>query len=149
MPQYEVQGDKGAIAMTRNALLLILIPFVATFLAWPTPGLGATIPEAVPDKGLVVFYRPRKMTGAAIPVNVHHVSGVVGTLRNGTVIHRYLDPGQHQFWSEVIAQDSIMINVEAGKVYFVRGETTMGVMVARPRFTQVDEATGRAAVGNL
>jgi len=25
----------------------------------------------------------------------------------------------------------------------------MGVMVARPKFTQVDDATGRAAVGNL
>ena len=50
---------------------------------------------------------------------------------------------------EVIAQDSILINVEAGKVYFVRGETTMGIMVARPKFTRVDEATGRAAVGNL
>jgi hypothetical protein len=52
-------------------------------------------------------------------------------------------------WSEVIAQDSIMINVEAGKIYFVRGETTMGVVVARPKFTQVDEATGTAAVANL
>ena len=42
-----------------------------------------------------------------------------------------------------------MIGVEAGKVYFFRGETTMGVVVARPRFTQVDEATGRAAIGGL
>ncbi len=132
--------------MVRKALLSVLIPIVAAFVVWPTPAATATIPEADPEKGLVVFYRPRKMTGAAIPVNVHHADGVVGTLRNGTVLHRYLEPGQHQFWSEVIAQDSIMINVEAGKVYFVRGETTMGIMVARPKFTQMGEAAGRAAV---
>ena len=135
--------------MIRKTLLLLLIPIVATFIVWPTPGATATVPEANPEKGLVVIYRPRKMTGAAIPVNVHHADGVVGTLRNGTVIHRYFEPGQHQFWSEVIAQDSVMINVAAGKVYFVRGETTMGVMVARPKLTLVDEATGRAAVGSL
>ena len=131
--------------MIRHALTLILASIVAALAIFPVPAVPATIPEADPEKGLVVFYRPRKMTGAAIPVNVHHADGVVGTLRNGTVLHRYFEPGQHQFWSEVIAQDSIMINVEAGKVYFVRGETTMGIMVARPKFTQVDEATGRAA----
>lgn len=111
--------------MIRKTQLLVLIQLVAVLLIWPTQGATATIPEAKPDKGLV------------------------GALRNGTVLHRYLEPGQHQFWSEVISQDSIMINVEPGKVYFVRGETTMGVMVARPKFTQVDDATGRAAVGNL
>ena len=135
--------------MIHKIRLLALIPIVATFVIWPTSGVAATIPEADSEKGLVVFFRPRRMTGAAIPVNVHHADGVVGTLRNGTVLHRYFEPGQHQFWSEVIAQDSIMISVEAGKVYFVKGETTMGVMVARPKFTQVDEATGRTAVGNL
>jgi len=135
--------------MIRKTQLLVLIQLVVVLLIWPTQGATATIPEAKPDKGLVVFYRPRKMTGAAISVNVHHADGVVGTLRNGTVLHRYLEPGQHQFWSEVISQDSVMINVEAGKIYFVRGETTIGVIVARPKFTQVDDATGRAAVGNL
>ena len=116
---------------------------------WPIPAVTATIPEADPEKGLVVFHRPRRAVGAAVPVNVHHADGVLGTLRDGVVLHRYYEPGQHQFWSEVIAQDSIMINVEAGKVYFVRGETTMGVVVARPKFTQVDETTGRAAVAGL
>jgi hypothetical protein len=42
-----------------------------------------------------------------------------------------------------------MINVAAGEVYFVRGKTTMGVKVARPKLTLVDEATGRAAIGSL
>ena len=42
-----------------------------------------------------------------------------------------------------------MINVEAGKVYFVKGEAKMGVVAGRPKFMQVDEATGRAEVGKL
>lgn len=135
--------------MTRKILFWVLIPIVAASVTWPMPAVAAGIPEADPEKGLVVFYRPKRAVGAAIPVNVHHAAGALGTLRNGTVLHRFYEPGQHQFWSEVIAQDSIMIEVEAGKTYFVRGETTMGLVVARPRFTRVDEATGRAAVAGL
>jgi hypothetical protein len=52
-------------------------------------------------------------------------------------------------WSQVISQDSIMINVEAGKVYFVNGEAKMGVVAGRPKFTQMDEGTGRARVAKL
>jgi hypothetical protein len=42
-----------------------------------------------------------------------------------------------------------MINVEAGKVYFVNGEAKMGVVAGRPKFTQMDEGTGRARVAKL
>jgi hypothetical protein len=135
--------------MIRKRLLLVLVPVVATFVIWPTPAVTATIPEANPEKGLIVFYRPRKMTAAAIPVHVNHADGPMGTLHNGVVLHRYFQPGQHQFWAQVISQDAIMINVEAGKIYFVRGEATMGLVLGRPKFTQVDEATGRAAVAGL
>jgi hypothetical protein len=133
----------------RHTLTLILASVVAALAIFPVPAVPATIPEADPEKGLVVFYRPKKMGGSAIRFNVNHSEGSLGVLNNGAVLYRYFEPGQHQFWSQVISQDSIMINVEAAKVYFVKGEVKMGVVAGRPKFRQVDQATGRAEVAKL
>ncbi len=135
--------------MIRETLMLVLVPIFAAFVIWPAPAVPATIPEVDPEKGLVVFYRPKKMGGSAIRLNVNHSEGSLGILNNGAVLYRYFEPGQHQFWSQVISQDSIMINVEAAKVYFVKGEVKMGVVAGRPKFRQVDQATGRAEVAKL
>ncbi|UCD67990.1 MAG: hypothetical protein JSW48_14525 [Betaproteobacteria bacterium] len=48
--------------------------------------MTATVPEVVPGKGLVVFYRLRRMTGAAITFSVDHVDGTLGMLRNGSML---------------------------------------------------------------
>jgi hypothetical protein len=133
--------------MIRNTLILVLV--TAAFVILPLPAVPATVPEADPEKALIVFYRPQKMTASAIRFNVNHAEGSLGMLNNGTVLYRYFKLGQHQFWPQVILQDSIMINVEAGKVYFVKGEAKMGVVAGRPKFTQVDEGTGRAGVAKL
>jgi hypothetical protein len=135
--------------MFRMLSPLILLPLFASFALWPIPASTASVPEIVPDKGLVVFYRPKRMAGAAITFSVDHVDGSLGILKNGAVLYKYFDPGAHTFYSQVISGDSIMISVEAGKVYFVQGLTRMGVVAGRPRFTQVDEATGRAAAEKL
>lgn len=135
--------------MIRETLMLVLVPMFAAFVIWPTPAVPATITEADPEEGLVVFYRPKRMGGSAIRFNVNHSEGSLGVLNNGAVLYRYFEPGQHQFWSQVISQDSIMINVEAAKVYFVKGEAKMGVVAGRPKFGQVDQATGRAEVAKL
>lgn len=135
--------------MIRRLSGLFLGPLVAASLMWPVPVPTASIPEVVPDKGLVVFYRPRRMTGAAITFSVDHVQGSLGILTNGSVLYKYFEPGQHTFYSQVLSGDSVMINVEAGRAYFVQGLAKMGVAVARPGFMQVDEATGRAAISAI
>ena len=135
--------------MIRKLSIFFLGPLVAASLIWPVPALTATVPEVVPGKGLVVFYRLRRMTGAAITFSVDHVDGTLGMLRNGSMLYKYCQPGQHTFYSQVLSGDSVTINVEPGKAYFVQSVARMGVAVARPGFTHVDEATGRAAVTGL
>jgi hypothetical protein len=49
----------------------------------------------------------------------------------------------------VISEDSITLTVEAGKVYYVKGETKMGLYAGRPRFTQVSETEAQAAMAKL
>ncbi|MFV1996702.1 MAG: DUF2846 domain-containing protein [Acidiferrobacterales bacterium] len=113
------------------------------------PALAAEVPQAKPDKGLVVFYRLDKLAGSAIRFNLNHTSGPMGQLLRGTMIHKYFEPGEHQFWSQVISKDSITLKVEAGQIYFIRGETKMGVFAGRPQFTRVPESQAKADLANL
>jgi hypothetical protein len=57
--------------------------------------ISAQVPEADPDKGLVVFYRAANFKGGAIRFNVQHADGVIGTLTNGSFFCKCLEPGQH------------------------------------------------------
>lgn len=135
--------------MIHKTVLLLLTAITAMLVIHPDLAVAATVPEINPDKGLVIFYRPKKFSGGAIRFNVNHAEGSLGSLNSGTMVYGYFEPGQRQFWSQVISQDSITIDVKAGNVYFVRGDAKMGVYAGRPKFNLVDEATGRAEVGNL
>ena len=135
--------------MNRWTTLFVLSLAVVSSVIWPDWAMSATVPEANPEKGLVIFYRPKKFSGGAIRFNVNHAEGSLGVLNSGTMVYGYFEPGQRQFWSQVISQDSITINVKAGSVYFVKGDAKMGIYAGRPKFEQVDEATGRAAVSKL
>ena len=128
----------------------ILIAFLAiNFALVSEKSMSAEIPEADPDKGLVVIYRVKNFKGGAVRFNVHHSDGVIGTLTNGSVLYTYLEPGQHTFWSQVISQDSVTLTVEAGKIHYVKGETKIGIHAGRPRLTQVSENEAKAELAKL
>lgn len=129
-----------------NTFLVLLI--VAT-IVWATPILTADIPQAKSDKGLVIFYRLSSFKGGAIRFNLNHSEGLIGQLLSGTFLYKYLDPGEHTFWSQVISQDKITLNVEAGKTYYVKGDVRMGVYAGRPYFTQMPESQAKADLAML
>ena len=104
---------------------LVLLPVAMS--AWVTPVLSAELPQAKPDKGLAVFYRLSSFKGGAIRFNLNHSEGFIGQLSNGTFLYKYVDPGEHTFWSQAISKDSITLKVEAGKIYYVKGEVRMAV----------------------
>jgi len=115
--------------MAKNKIHIILISFVFTICVFSTPVLAADLPEIKQDKGLVVFYRMSGFKGKAIRFNLNHSEGSIGQLLSGTYIYKYLDPGEHKFWSQAISQDSITVNVEMGKIYYVKGEVKMGCLL--------------------
>ena len=135
--------------MVQRTAFFVLSLVVAISMMWSDSAVSASVPESNPDKGLVIFYRSKKFSGGAIRFNINHAQGSLGVLNSGTMVYGYFEPGQRQFWSHVISQDSITIDVKAGNVYFVEGETKMGIYAGRPSFRPVDEATGRAAVSGL
>ena len=123
--------------------------FVLLTISFSAPVAAKDLPQAKPDKGLVIFYRLDKFAGGAIRFNLNHSEGSMGQLLRGSMLYKYLDPGEHQFWSQAISKDSITLMVEAGKVYYVQGEIIVGVIAGRPKFSQVPESQAKTDLASL
>lgn len=126
--------------MKKINLYISVVFFLVGISSFSSLIIAANLPEVKADKGLVIFYRLSGFKGKAIRFNLNHAEGSLGQLLSGTYLYKYLEPGEHKFWSQAISQDSITINVEAEKKYYVKGEVTIGVFAGRPQFTQMSES---------
>ena len=139
--------------MKNTSLSLFLIAATVVFATISTPVLSDTTPMAQPDKGQVVFYRPSRAKGAAIRFEINNnAKGSIGQLSNGAIIQTELDPGEHSFSvrsPSVDGQDSITINVESGKTYYVKGEILWGWPAGRPKFTRMSESDAQADIEKM
>lgn len=147
--QIELNIKTQGQTMKRKATSIFLSLLLLLAGTWSATANSANIPEVGPDQGLVVFYRPSSFKGGGIRVGVNHAEGMVGQLVNGTYLHKFLAPGAHTFWSQVISQDTITVNVEAGKTYYVLAEVRIGVYAGRPKFTLVSEAQAMSALAAM
>ncbi|MHC4992952.1 MAG: hypothetical protein ACYTGC_18415 [Planctomycetota bacterium] len=124
-----------------------------TLTACSTPPSTAAISEPKPDGGLVVFYRPSAMKGAAIRFEITEEGvGSIGTLSNGAVLERDLEPGSHTFTvraPSVDGRDSVTVNVDVGATYFVKGTILWGWPAGRPKFTLMSESQARAELARM
>ena len=114
--------------------------------------LTASLPAAKPDQGLVIIYRVSAFKGKAVRFNVNHAEGTLGQLLSGTYLYKHLEPGAHSFFVQGVSldgQDSISVNVEAGKTYYIKGEVLMGWPAGRPKFRQMSESEALADLENL
>jgi len=110
------------------------------------------IPQAKPDKGLVIFYRLNLFAGKAIRFNINHSTGTLGQLLAGTMLYKYVPPGDHQFVAQspsIDGQDSITISAEAGKTYYVKGEVLMGWPAGRTKFVPMSETEAKNDLSKL
>ena len=100
------------------------------------------------ENGTVIFYRTRSAKGGAIRLRITAGDNAdVGHLTNGSKIVKELPVGEFTFVvtsPSIAGRDSVTINVEAGKTYYVKGQALMGWPAARPRFTLMDEKKGKA-----
>ena len=135
--------------MSRKILHIILTCFIAVISVSVAPVISAEIPQAKTDKGLVVFYRDKQFKGGAIRFTINHSEGSLGQLLNGTFLYKYFDPGSHTFSAQAVSQDSITLEVEAGKVYYVKGDVRMGVYAGRPKFTRISESSALSDLEKL
>ena len=135
--------------MTNKMVLLASLMATTLALLQAGPAAAAGIPEAKEGQALIAFYREQRMAGAAIQFRVNENGQPIGSLTNGSVLLRDLDPGNFTFSSQVVTGDSLSLTVEAGKTYFVQGTVRMGYFAGRPKFTVVDEAKARNAIAKI
>ena len=132
------------MAITRFSLLLGVIACTILIL----PSSAEEDKEKGDDQGTVILYRTRSAKGSAIRLNISGGdTGNVGFLTNGSKIVKQMPVGEFTFVAtspSIAGQDSVTINVEAGKTYYVKGETKWGWPAARPGLTLVDEKKGKA-----
>lgn len=133
---------------TKHSVMCALLTISIFFLSIPY-AISADIPQAKEDKGLVIFYRESSFKGGAIRFNLNQGQEPIGALPSGTMLYRYVEPGQHTFWSQVISKDSVTIDVIAGKTYYIKGVAKIGLLVARPKLTVTTEADAKSAIAKL
>ena len=135
-----------------KSLKLDFMPILATvvILSLPVSNLeSAEVPQVKEDKGLIVFYRESAFKGGAIGFNLNHGQEPIGALESGTVLHRYVEPGQHTFWSQAISKDSVTVEAVAGKTYYIKGVVQMGVVAGRPKLAVVSESEAKPAIAKM
>lgn len=99
-------------------------------------------PKPDSTHGIVYFYRIKAFTGAAVSYDIHQGDKIIGSIKNGTYFYQILEPSRYQFWAKTEARKEVIINVEAGKTYYVKCEVGMGILVGRPKMTIVADITG-------
>jgi hypothetical protein len=115
----------------------------------PPPDPAAVTAPSDPDAdapadsqhGTIVFFRPRKMIGAAVGFKVREGETELGKLRNGTFFELQVAPGSHQYVVHSETQDVLTMEIEAGETYFVQGTLGMGILAGRPNLAPSDRAT--------
>ncbi len=91
------------------------------------------------DQALIYFYRPNKVFGSIVYYTVKEDNKPITVLYNGSYYPYYTTEGKKNFKAKTEATNSISLNVENGKTYFVRGTISFGVFVGHPKFEIVDD----------
>ncbi len=107
----------------------------------------AVFPEAKPDQALIYFYRTSGFIGSTYRFNVSEGDQLVGAMAQDSYFYLFTEAGEHTYGiSAQYEQEgsSISMNVQAGKVYYVRVDVNYQVLGGEAVFTEVEQAEAMA-----
>jgi len=128
----------------RTSGVLALLPMIVAVAVVSAIGSIVLAADVKPGEGLVVFTRKNVMKGKAIQFNIEQDGRPIGQLRAGTTLEVPLAPGTYNFTvraPSLDGQDFLSLNVQAGKIYNVRGKILWGWPTGRPKFEFISEST--------
>lgn len=97
--------------------------------------------EATTGTGKIVFFRPKKLTGAAIVYKVREGDTVLGKLSSGSFFVAEVPAGTHEYYVKSEGKDdTLVLEVEAGETYYVSASISMGFLAGQGNLSPSDEA---------
>lgn len=131
-------------------MIVLMVALAALFVP---VAVGAAVAPAVEDgKGLVVLYRESRAKGSAIRFNFRSSSGFSGMLSNGSWQFEQVEPGLYTYSvssPSFDGQDTITVNVEAGRTYYLKGEIKWGWPAGRTKYVLMPEFDGQAELAKI
>jgi hypothetical protein len=100
----------------------------------------ANLPDAKPDKGLVIIYRKKEFYGALQGIKIFIDGTEIEKIKNGSVVHTYLEPGDRILYSDKKKiRDARILGVEAGKTYYFRASFSASMTKVTVDLLPMDE----------
>jgi hypothetical protein len=130
---------------TIASLVLILASCATVPMAPPAEDAAAKKFEVPPGKALVYVFRNTSF-GAAIRFDLSVNGKPIGKSARYTYFVVEAQPGPITIKAEAENTTEMVVNAEAGKIYWVNQEVRLGFIMARVGLTQVVEDEGRKAV---
>lgn len=93
------------------------------------------------DNGMVYVYRPHQFIGGGASFKVSIDDAVLGVLRNGGYLEKEIPAGVHFVTSNTEVSRVLKVDVPKSGFSCVKLEPAMGLLVARPIFSAVDNDT--------
>lgn len=102
--------------------------------------LNAMLPSSS-SYALLCIYGPSGI-GPLVQYNLHANDSMVCRVKNKGAYMVKLPPGKTTLWARTENRTELNLDVQPGKVYFLRCGVNMGVMVGRPNLELVDDYNG-------
>ena len=94
------------------------------------------------DKALVYIVRPSTL-GFAIPMKVSVNDTYIGSTGGKRFVYVFLDSGKYAITSKAENEAEVILEVQAGKIYFLEQIPKMGWIKARNKLEQLSETEGQ------
>lgn len=120
-------------------------PPVSTSSALSVSNIESANAAQLKENGLVYLYRSPSFVGSMVSFPVWDEAEKnkdLVVMRNGGYYLHFCSPGKHTFATRSEAKNSLSIDVEPGKVYFVKYSIHMGAFVGRPHIELVSQEQG-------
>ena len=139
--------------MFRKILIIATLAYVALVSGCASVPMASVEEDAkaksytvAPGKSNIYIYRNENF-GAAVKLNVEMDGKVVGQTAAKTYFALEVEPGKHSITTRSENVSTVDLVTEVGKNYFVWQEVKMGMFGPRSKMQVVDEAKGKADVG--
>lgn len=93
--------------------------------------------KAPVGSSLVYFYRPPEIQGSALKVYVNDKGTELSVLKNGQFLALPLEPGHHEFGTNVTGRETVSVDTVAGETYYLRYAMVRGAIKNTPVFARV------------